>query len=461
MAGIDDAPLDILRVPHDKIKINLILLADLERGNKMRNSSGYKLGILIAVTIAIFGLGVIPVIAQSTSDVFLLREYAVERSENIYGELIHFYFAAHLTLLNPADFESVSLIDPDGIVHNPELFTLDDGSLSSLFQKLELDEKPVGEFILTITNSDGTYETMTLPVAESDVSSATPVIITPVGLSTITDGTPLLSWEPFESPEKGPEESMFYMLEIFSPLCIREDEDACWRVSVPEEVTSVIYNFDKNAYPGFEELPPGGYTFIVFANEQISDGLYPDNSVQTRTSTRYSPFFVVHPVYVNLDIRPDSDSNPINCKNELGIIAVAILTTENFDATTVNHTTVTFEGASEVHVDRKTGEPKRHIEDVDLDGDLDIVFHFRLGDTNLTCESEEGTITGETFDGLMIEGTDSISQTVTPSPYYSALLKTPDTPQIISIAGLLGFGLLVGSAMVFGAPVQLKRRKNR
>ena len=45
----------------------------------------------------------------------------------------------------------------------------------------------------------------------------------------------------------------------------------------------------------------------------------------------------------------------INCNDEGEVITVAILTTEDFDATTIDHTTVTFEGAGEIHLDKKTG----------------------------------------------------------------------------------------------------------
>lgn len=90
------------------------------------------------------------------------------------------------------------------------------------------------------------------------------------------------------------------------------------------------------------------------------------------------------------------------------MIPVAILTTDDLDAATVDHTTVSFEEADETHVDKKTGEPRRKEEDVDGDGDIDLVFHFALPDTDLTCESTEGMLTGETYDGLPIEGTDSI-----------------------------------------------------
>ena len=113
---------------------------------------------------------------------------------------------------------------------------------------------------------------------------------------------------------------------------------------------------------------------------------------------------------VLIDIKPGSDPNSINCKNEnkKKTIAVAILTTPDFDATTVDHATVEFEGAGEAHVDKKSGDPRRHEEDVDDDGDTDLVLHFRLGDTALTCSSTEGTLTGETFGGEAIEGTDAV-----------------------------------------------------
>jgi hypothetical protein len=111
---------------------------------------------------------------------------------------------------------------------------------------------------------------------------------------------------------------------------------------------------------------------------------------------------------VEIDIKPGSDPNAINCNNERGVIPVAILTTPGFDATRVDHSTVSFEGASETHGNRKTGEPRRHQQDVDADGDTDLVFHFRLGDTGLTCNAAEGTLTGETFDGVAITGTDSV-----------------------------------------------------
>ncbi len=111
---------------------------------------------------------------------------------------------------------------------------------------------------------------------------------------------------------------------------------------------------------------------------------------------------------VEIDIKPGSWPNSFNCRNDNGVIAVAILTTNDFDALMVDQTTVSFEGAFETHADKRTGEPRRHEEDVDMDGNVDLVFHFRSGATALTCSSTEGALEGETFDGRRIHGADEV-----------------------------------------------------
>ena len=52
---------------------------------------------------------------------------------------------------------------------------------------------------------------------------------------------------------------------------------------------------------------------------------------------------------VVIDIKPGSETNPVNVKSK-GVIPVAILTTADFDATSVDHTTVVFDGVSECHL---------------------------------------------------------------------------------------------------------------
>lgn len=111
---------------------------------------------------------------------------------------------------------------------------------------------------------------------------------------------------------------------------------------------------------------------------------------------------------VLIDIKPGSDPNSINCGNAKETITVAILSNATFDATTIDHTTVVFEGAGETHLDPRNGRPRRHEEDVNHDRRVDLVLHFRLGDTTLTCGSTEGTLRGMTFTGQWIAGTDAV-----------------------------------------------------
>jgi hypothetical protein len=92
-----------------------------------------------------------------------------------------------------------------------------------------------------------------------------------------------------------------------------------------------------------------------------------------------------------------------------------VIITDTFDATTVDPLSVEFgsnldplsvefrsNGAFESH-------KKGHIEDVDEDGDLDLVLHFRIQETGIACGDTEAGLTGMTFDGQVIEGFDSIN----------------------------------------------------
>ena len=110
---------------------------------------------------------------------------------------------------------------------------------------------------------------------------------------------------------------------------------------------------------------------------------------------------------VSIDIKPGSDPNSINPSSN-GVIPVAILTTDDFDATTVYPSTLSFMAAD----DLGGGEPNcvRHgLEDVDGDGDLDLVCKFPQKTTWINCNTTQGAIIGETFGGQFIMGFDSIN----------------------------------------------------
>ncbi|MBI4317176.1 MAG: hypothetical protein HY675_01695 [Chloroflexi bacterium] len=102
---------------------------------------------------------------------------------------------------------------------------------------------------------------------------------------------------------------------------------------------------------------------------------------------------------VAIDIKPGSDPNSINLKAR-GVVPVAVLTTSQFDATTVDPGTALFAGASPV---------RSSTEDVDGDGDMDLLLHFDIQNLNLTSSSASATLTADTHDGQPIEGTDTVN----------------------------------------------------
>ena len=111
-------------------------------------------------------------------------------------------------------------------------------------------------------------------------------------------------------------------------------------------------------------------------------------------------------VAIDIDIKPGSDPNSINPRSK-GVIAVAVLTTEDFDATQIDAATVLF-GPDEASPSHAKKDPLGHFEDVDDDGDIDVVFHFKTQKTGIACGDTTATLTGETLGGQPLEGTDSV-----------------------------------------------------
>jgi beta-glucanase (GH16 family) len=101
------------------------------------------------------------------------------------------------------------------------------------------------------------------------------------------------------------------------------------------------------------------------------------------------------PLAVDIDVQGNE------CGRGNAIVPVNLLSTPDFDATTVDHTTVAFGNATESHVNKKTGIVQRHEEDVNGDGLTDLVFHFPATDIGVDCDAPV-PFNGETFDGKPI-----------------------------------------------------------
>ena len=101
---------------------------------------------------------------------------------------------------------------------------------------------------------------------------------------------------------------------------------------------------------------------------------------------------------VVIDIKPGSDRNPVNLSSG-GVTPVAVLTTDDFDATTIDGGTVTLAGASVRH---------SSVEDVDGDGDLDMIFHVSTRELSLDGTSTSATLEGATLEGVAVFGSDAV-----------------------------------------------------
>ena len=207
---------------------------------------------------------------------FTINLFGCERHENFYGESPSFGVGVHGTITNPEKFDRISITDPLGIIildtSDPYRFDPDNG-LFAVYSGGINSSALVGPYTVTVTGTDGSTDSITVETTESSFSTSTPVIIGPVDCAVTTDPTPILSWEPFASAEKGPDETLSYRVEITHETHDPGEEDLLpWCIHLSSDVLSVTYNFDNSALPGFEELPPGLCCFYLFAYEDRVEG---------------------------------------------------------------------------------------------------------------------------------------------------------------------------------------------
>jgi hypothetical protein len=115
---------------------------------------------------------------------------------------------------------------------------------------------------------------------------------------------------------------------------------------------------------------------------------------------------------VRIDIKPGTTPNTINPKSN-GVTTVAILTTSGADGDTIDFDpwdaldklTIRF-GPSLAKPDR---EPTAN--DVDSDGDLDMLLTFRTPQIGILCSTIQLGISATNYDGLTVIGSDAIVTT--------------------------------------------------
>jgi hypothetical protein len=112
-------------------------------------------------------------------------------------------------------------------------------------------------------------------------------------------------------------------------------------------------------------------------------------------------------IFVEVDIGGGGDDgSPINLKSR-GNVPVAIYSSAEFDATTIDPMSLTFAGTGIRFVASET-QPQFALSDLNGDGLLDMMAHFDIQALELSEGDVEGVLEGMTYDGVLFRGVASI-----------------------------------------------------
>jgi len=172
-------------------------------------------------------------------------------------------------------------------------------------------------------------------------------------------------------------------------------------IAVFDGSTVTVYGTGFIVYNG--TIDPSGDFFTVNGVGTLEVTYADGTTISLLVFSSNVPIYLVDtygagPIEVQIDIKPGSDQNNINLKSK-GVVPVAILTTGNFDAATIDPATAKFAGAAPEHWS---------FEDVDDDGDDDIIFHFRTQELDLDQNSTEATLTAQLLTQEDVSGTDEV-----------------------------------------------------
>ena len=179
------------------------------------------------------------------------------------------------------------------------------------------------------------------------------------------------------------------------------------------EITVYGRNFAVNGQP----CEPTATSFILVPGVyKVLTGFYGNGDPINLKFYGNIPIYIVTlKAEMEIDIKPGDEQNNINLKSN-GVVPVAALTTDEFDAAAIDPATAQFAGAAPRHWG---------LEDVDNDGDDDMIFHFKTQELDLDQDSTEATLTAQlageqstgqmrilsvaqTGGGIMVSGTDKV-----------------------------------------------------
>jgi hypothetical protein len=188
------------------------------------------------------------------------------------------------------------------------------------------------------------------------------------------------------------------LAEMFDPEILEEAQDpALGERLLDVQATYANFIVDRDLVDGVCTLEP---CYAVWVGEEKSA------STQVRVKgPAVREGVAAESTPVTIDIKPGEFPNSINLGSS-GVVPVAILSTPQFDATTVDPTSVELAGAK-VRLKGK-GSPMASLQDVNKDGRMDLVVHVSTEALELTGIDVQAFLEGRTFGGAPVIGTDSI-----------------------------------------------------
>lgn len=175
-------------------------------------------------------------------------------------------------------------------------------------------------------------------------------------------------------------------------------------VTITEEITTDVWGIVTECDEGLNvALSPDAHyavvcpTTVVFTETISVDGAVAEGTTLFATVTFYANSYpdttdaeigkqTISVTKDYLDIKPGSYPNSINTKSN-GVIPVALLGTDTFDVTTVDVTTLRFgpNDALPVHDLNDPDVYAEHLQDVNYDGYIDLVIHFKTKQTGIAA----------------------------------------------------------------------------
>lgn len=109
-------------------------------------------------------------------------------------------------------------------------------------------------------------------------------------------------------------------------------------------------------------------------------------------------------ISATIDIKPDSPNNPVNPKSN-GMLQVVVFGSPGLDTFQIDVATL------RLGVTGLEAAPHKNYsyQDVNLDGDTDLVLNFRIPETGITCTTNQLLMTGQMLSGLPLTGSDIVT----------------------------------------------------